>query len=166
MLYRRTGQYTTGCIHSRMKCPFCHHTDSKVMDKRETEAEMATRRRRECLNCEKRYTTYERVEDVSLIILKKDGRKEAYNREKLKKGINRACEKRDVDDAKIKKIVDQIEAKLRDYKDSEVSSIIVGKWIMSKLKQVDQIAYIRFASIYKEFKDIEEMKEEMQKLVK
>ncbi|MAG78383.1 transcriptional regulator NrdR [archaeon] len=149
-----------------MKCPFCHHTDSKVMDKRETELDMATRRRRECLGCEKRYTTYERIEDVSLVIIKKDGRKEAYSREKLKKGINRACEKRDVDDIKIKKIVDHIEAKLRDYKDSEVNSTVVGKWVMSKLKQTDKIAYIRFASIYKEFKDIEEMKEELKKIAK
>jgi len=149
-----------------MKCPFCHQPESKVIDKRETDADMATRRRRECLNCEKRYTTYERIVDVQLMIVKKDGRKESFSREKIKKGIIRACEKRDVNSERIEKVLDQIEAKAREYKDAEVPSAVVGRWVMSKLKGLDKIAYVRFASIYKEFKDIEEMKAEVKKLAK
>ncbi len=149
-----------------MKCPFCHHTESKVMDKRETEADMATRRRRECLNCEKRYTTYERIDDIPLIILKKNGRKESYSREKLKKGMVLACEKREVDCEKIDRAVDQIEARLRDYKTPEIKSVIVGKYVLTKLKGLDKVAYIRFASVHKEFRDIEEMQAEVKKLSK
>ncbi|MFH1972300.1 MAG: transcriptional regulator NrdR [archaeon] len=147
-----------------MKCPFCHQSESKVIDKRETDGEMAFRRRRECLNCQKRFTTYERIEDISLIILKKDGKKESYSREKLKNGMVLACQKRDVTDEKIEQAVDFIEKKLREYKESEIPSSIVGKWVLSKLKTLDKVAYIRFASVHKRFKDIEEMKAEVKKL--
>jgi len=147
-----------------MKCPFCHQSDSKVIDKRETDADMAFRRRRECLNCQKRYTTYERIEDISLVILKKDGKKESYSREKLKKGMILACQKTEISDDKIEQAVDFVEKKLREYKTSEISSSVVGKWVLSKLKTFDKVAYIRFASVHKEYKDIEEMKAEVKKL--
>lgn len=147
-----------------MKCPFCHHEESKVVDKRESEEGMAERRRRECLKCCKRYTTYERIEDLQLFVIKKDGRRECFSREKLKNGIIRACEKRDVSNEKIDEIVEFIEGKLRGYKESEVKTNVIGNLVMGKLKSLDKVAYIRFASVYKEFNDIEELKEEVKKL--
>src|SRR3989344_12685 len=121
-----------------MKCPYCSHSETKVIDSRETED--ITRRRRECLNCTKRFTTYERVESVNLVIIKKDLRRESYDRDKLKRGLIKACEKRPVSHDDVEKIVDKIE---------------------SKLKKLDKVAYIRFASVYKDFKDISDFKEEL-----
>tara|TARA_Y100000310_G_C20659628_1_gene803985 strand:- start:1496 stop:1948 length:453 start_codon:yes stop_codon:yes gene_type:complete len=148
-----------------MKCPFCNLEESKVLDKRETESSLVTRRRRECLGCEKRYTTYERIEVTPVIIVKRDGRRENFNRDKLRKGLLKACEKRDVNCDKIEDVCDELELKLRNYKESEIKSTVLGKWVMSKLKKMDKVAYIRYASIYKDFADIEELSEEVQKLI-
>jgi transcriptional repressor NrdR len=148
-----------------MKCPFCNLEESKVLDKRETESGITVRRRRECLGCEKRYTTYERIEVTPVIILKRDGRRENFNRDKLRKGLLKACEKRNVDCDQIELVCDELELKLRNYKESEIKSTILGKWVMSKLKKMDKVAYIRYASVYKDFADIEELGEEVQKLI-
>ena len=149
-----------------MKCPFCNLEESKVLDKRATENAVAVRRRRECLSCEKRYTTYERVEETQMIIVKKDGKKETFDRNKLLKGINKACEKRGISEDRIEKIVDGLELRLRNYKQREINSKILGDWVMNILKKIDKVAYIRFASVYKEFTDIEELRKEVKKLIK
>lgn len=148
-----------------MKCPYCSETESKVVDKRET-SENTVRRRRECLKCGKRYTTYEKIESADLIVLKKDGRRETFNREKLKAGLLKACEKRPVSIDKINKIVDDIEAKLRGKGNSEVKSAVIGELVMGFLKRLDKIAYIRFASVYKDFTDLASFKKEVEKLIK
>lgn len=137
-----------------MKCPHCL-SNTKVLDKRESKD--ATRRRRECLKCKRRFTTYERVE-TKIIVIKKDGRREPYMREKIKNGILRACEKRPVSQEKIDSIVTEIESELVSYPKSEVPSKVIGELIMKKLKRLDKIAYVRFASVYREFKDISEFK--------
>ena len=149
-----------------MKCPFCNLEESKVLDKRATENAVAVRRRRECSNCDKRFTTYERIEETPVVIIKKDGRKESFDRNKLLKGINIACEKRGFEENKIKSIVDELELKLKNYKDSEIKSTVLGNWAMARLKKLDKVAYIRYASVYKEFADIEELREEVRKLIK
>jgi len=142
-----------------MKCPYCSHSETKVIDSRETED--ITRRRRECLNCTKRFTTYERVESVNLVIIKKDLRREPYDLDKLKRGLIKACEKRPVSHDDIKKIVDKIESKLKSLNTTEIKSTIIGEEVMRSLKKLDKVAYIRFASVYKDFKDISDFKEEL-----
>lgn len=147
-----------------MKCPFCGFNSNKVLDKRETEDLGVTRRRRECEKCNKRFTTYERVENLDLSIIKKDGRKEQFDREKLKKGLLKACEKRNVPDEKIDKIVDMIETRLKLSRKKEVPTSFIGEKVMNALKRVDNVAYIRFASVYREFKDVEDFKKEIKQL--
>ena len=137
-----------------MKCIFCN-SDTKVTDKRESPD--GTRRRRECLRCKKRFTTYEKPENKDVVIVKKDGRREKFSKEKLKNGLMKACEKRSVSIEKIDKIVNEIEEKLRS-KGKEVKSENIGKMVMNKLKRLDKVAYIRFASVYKDFKDIKDFK--------
>jgi len=149
-----------------MKCPFCGNTQNKVIDKRETEDLEATRRRRECLKCRKRFTTYERIETTNFFVVKKDDRRENFSREKLKKGILRACEKRPVSMETIEQVVDSIEAELKSNKDKEVPGKKIGELVMRKLKKLDKVAYIRFASVYREFKDLSSFKEELSKLEK
>ncbi len=138
-----------------MRCIFCG-SDTKVTDKRESGE--GTRRRRECLKCKKRFTTYERAEKKEIIVVKKDGRREAFSREKIKAGIMRACEKRPVSIDKIDKAVDNIEEKLR-IKGKEVKTELIGKMVMNRLKKLDNIAYVRFASVYMNFQDVKEFKE-------
>ena len=138
-----------------MKCPFCQSIDTKVVDKREIEDNVVTRRRRECLNCEKRFTTYERIEMSNILVIKKDGKREQFDREKVKKGIIRACEKRNVSMEEIDKVVQDLEQKLRNMESTEVKSKVIGEFIMKILKKIDKVAYIRFASVYKDFEDIE-----------
>ncbi len=138
-----------------MKCPYCNNLNSKVVDKRNTESEIAIRRRRECLKCNKRFTTYERVE-TDLIVIKKDGRREQYNREKLKNGITKSCEKRPVTQEQIEKIMDDIENTLREQPTAEVKSNFIGQLVMKYLKKIDKVAFIRFASVYKEFNDTDD----------
>jgi transcriptional repressor NrdR len=125
-----------------------------------------TRRRRECLKCEKRFTTYERVEMIDLMIIKKDGKREPYSRDKVKSGLLKACEKRPVSQEKIEQVVDKIEAEIRNQETTEVPSTFIGELVMKKLKTLDKVAYIRFASVYKAFADIDDFKEELNKVLK
>ena len=149
-----------------MKCPYCFHEETKVVDKRETEELDVTRRRRECLKCEKRFTTYERVESLDLVILKKDGRREAFDREKLKRGIIKACEKRPVSYEQIEALIDKLGAELRKLKSKEVPSKLIGEKVMNGLKKLDNIAYIRFASVYRSFADVTDFQKELKDLIK
>jgi transcriptional repressor NrdR len=147
-----------------MKCPFCLHPESKVVDSRETTDFAETRRRRECLDCNKRFTTYERLDSVELAVIKKDGRREAFDRDKLMRGFFKACEKRPVPREKIEGCVAAIEGKLRESSRSEISSRKVGELVMDQLKKLDHIAYVRFASVYRSFRDIAQFEKEIKLL--
>ncbi|MEA4831772.1 MAG: transcriptional regulator NrdR [Oscillospiraceae bacterium] len=148
-----------------MKCPNCGCIESKVLDSRPTEEGGAIRRRRECLDCQKRFTTYERIENIPLIIVKKDKSREVYDRSKLLKGIMRACEKRPVSASDMERIVNEIESTLNNNMQTEVSSSYIGELLMEKLKKVDEVAYIRFASVYRQFKDINTFMDELKILL-
>ena len=145
-----------------MKCPFCGDEETKVTDKRDNEEEGLTRRRRECQKCSRRFTTYERPE-IEIIVIKKDGEKEAYNRDKLKTGMLKACEKRPIGNEVVEKAINEIEGKLM-KKGGEVESKEIGELVMNKLKKLDKIAYIRFASVYKEFQDVDDFKNAMKEV--
>ena len=149
-----------------MKCPYCSNEDTKVKDKRETEDLEATRRRRECLKCNKRFTTYERVEEAAIIVVKKEGKRERFERQKLINGVIKACEKRPISMDKIEKLVDSVESDIRKRDSVEVDSKTIGKIVMRKLKTLDKVAYIRFASVYSEFEDLDRFGEELEKLQK
>lgn len=149
-----------------MKCPYCGNADTKVLDSREAEEDSTTRRRRECLKCEKRFTTYERVEMTDLVVLKKDGRREKFSRDKVLAGLVKACEKRPVPKEKIESAVSDIERELKNLDSTEIDSTKIGEMVMRKLKSLDKVAYIRFASVYKEFADIETFEQELKKLLK
>ena len=144
-----------------MECLFCSSTRSRVTDKRKSPN--GIRRRRECLKCKRRFTTYETISDNSLYILKKDGRKEKFDKEKLKQGINRAFEKRPVKQERIDKMVDEIEEQIR-RKGKEVKSSIIGELVIKKIKKLDNVAYIRFASVYRDFQNIKDFKKELQEI--
>ncbi|MBU1199413.1 MAG: transcriptional regulator NrdR [Nanoarchaeota archaeon] len=146
-----------------MKCPFCSSKDTRVVETRETEEE-ATRRRRECLSCKKRFTTYEKIENFSLRVIKKDGNREFFDKEKLRKGLLKACEKRPVSNEQVDKIVDDIEKTLRNMQTMEVKSSFIGDLVIKHLKKLDSVAYIRFASVYRDFKDIGEFEKELKLL--
>jgi transcriptional repressor NrdR len=146
-----------------MNCPFCGFNDSKVIDSREVNE--GIRRRRQCLSCAARFTTYERLQPASLFIIKKDQRREEFNREKLLSGIRKACEKRPLAAGSVEKVVDEIEADLYGQGKTEVPSTLIGDIVMNKLKELDYIAYIRFASVYREFADIRALKEAVDNLV-
>lgn len=148
-----------------MKCPFCEFADTRVVETRET-TEDVTRRRRECMNCKKRFTTYERVELHPLIIIKKTGVRETFDRQKVKSGVLKSCEKRPVSIDEIEKLIDKIESELRKADKAEVSSKVVGDLVMKHLKKLDKVAYIRFASVYLEFEDVELFQKEAKKLMK
>jgi transcriptional repressor NrdR len=147
-----------------MKCPYCGSNDTKVLDKRETEEDLVTRRRRECLKCQKRFTTYERVELADIMVIKKDGKRETFNRDKLKNGIVKACEKRPVNQEQIDSVVDRIGIKVRNMDSNEIESTVIGDLVMKELKKLDKVAYIRFASVYREFEDIGEFAKEVKSL--
>ena len=147
-----------------MECPYCNNAETKVIDSRESEA--SVRRRRECLKCQKRFTTYERAEITDLIVVKKDGRREAFSRQKLLRGIIRSCEKTSVKINQIERVVDEIELELRRNDNIEIPSHEIGELVMSKLKQLSKIAYIRFASVYREFTDVDHFKKELRTLLK
>ncbi|MCX6777817.1 MAG: transcriptional regulator NrdR [Candidatus Micrarchaeota archaeon] len=149
-----------------MRCPYCSHMETKVLDSRDVEDSGITRRRRECLKCEKRFTTYERPEIAEVVVKKKDGRREKFDRAKLRNGVMKACEKRPISTEQIEKIVDEIEMELRRREDIEVPSTQIGELVMRHLKKVDKVAYIRFASVYREFEDIETFEEELHRLLK
>jgi transcriptional repressor NrdR len=137
-----------------MKCPHCGYKEDKVVDSRATAEESSVRRRRECLKCGKRFTTYEYVEEVSLMVIKKDGRREPFDRKKMLAGVIRACEKRPVSMEKMEEIVTQTERSIQKKSDREVSSSRIGELVMEKLKGLDDVAYVRFASVYRQFKDV------------
>ena len=147
-----------------MKCPYCLHPETKVVDSRETSELDATRRRRECLDCEKRFTTYERLDSVELVVVKKDGRREAFSRDKLLRGLLKACEKRPIAREKVDASVAAIEADLRKSDKAEVSSRKVGEMVMNQLKILDRVAYVRFASVYRSFRDLSQFEKEIKLL--
>lgn len=147
-----------------MKCPYCGYSESKVIDSRPTDEGERIRRRRECLNCAKRFTTYEVIETVPVVVVKKDKSREAFDRNKLLNGLLRACEKRPVPLETLERIVDEIETLLQNSLDREVPSTLIGTYAMDKLKKVDEVAYVRFASVYREFKDINTLMDELNKI--
>jgi len=148
-----------------MKCPFCGSEESKVIDSRPTDEGEKIRRRRECISCAKRFTTYEIIESVPIIVVKKDKSRQAFDRVKLFNGMLRACEKRPVSIEQIDKIVSEIEAELQNSLDREITSIHIGELAMDKLKALDEVAYVRFASVYRQFKDINTFMDELAKLL-
>ncbi len=148
-----------------MKCPYCSYEESKVIDSRPTDEGERIRRRRECLKCQKRFTTYEIIESLPIIVIKKDKSRESFNRDKLINGMLKACEKRPVSTNDIIQSVDDIEAMLQNSLDREVTSEHVGELVMDKLKALDEVAYVRFASVYRQFKDLSTFMEELNKLL-
>lgn len=148
-----------------MKCPFCGYEESKVIDSRPTDEGERIRRRRECINCEKRFTTYEIIETVPIVVVKKDGSRQVFDREKLFRGMMVACEKRPVPVEVVKNAIDEIEVELQNGSDREVTSVKIGELVMDKLKDIDEVAYVRFASVYRQFKDINTFMSELKKLL-
>ena len=148
-----------------MKCPFCGFEESKVIDSRPTDEGQRIRRRRECLDCGKRFTTYEIIESLPIIVIKKDKSRETFNRDKLMTGLLRACEKRPVSIDTLDNMIDEIETVLQNSLDREVSSEKIGELVMEKLKAIDEVAYVRFASVYRQFKDINTFMSELNKLL-
>ena len=147
-----------------MKCPFCHHFEDRVVDSRLAKEGEVIRRRRECLNCKRRVTTYERFDDVLPMVIKKDGRRETYDRRKVLSGLRKACEKRPISHATIEGVADLIEKKLQEQGESEIPSHPIGELVMVELHDLDPVAYVRFASVYREFKDIKEFSETVKTL--
>ena len=149
-----------------MKCPYCNQLDTRVIDSRPAEDGNSIRRRRSCDSCGKRFTTYEKVETIPLIIIKKDNNREQYNRGKIENGILRACYKRPVSAADIQKAIERIETKIFSMEVKEVSSSSIGEIVMEELKDLDEVAYVRFASVYREFKDVNTCMDELKKILK
>lgn len=148
-----------------MKCPYCSYQEDKVIDSRPTDEGATIRRRRECLSCHKRYTTYEKVESLPVMVVKKDGSRQPYEREKVRKGILRACEKRSVSVDQIESIVDDIESHISNSLEREVTTEFIGELVMERLRGLDEVAYVRFASVYRQFKDINTFMAELNKLL-
>ena len=148
-----------------MKCPFCSHDDTRVVDSRLGKEGNNIRRRRECIDCERRFTTYERVEETLPLVIKKDGRRETFDRQKIISGIQRACEKRPVSIATIEKVVDQMEHSLQESGEKEVYASRIGEAVMSALQSIDEVAYVRFASVYRQFRDINEFMSELKDIL-
>lgn len=149
-----------------MKCPFCAHVESKVTDSRLSASGDATRRRRECEGCARRFTTYERVEEIAPFVVKKDGRRESFDRQKLLNGVRRACEKRNIALERLEALVSQVERELIDTAEKEVSAQRIGERVIAHLRAIDDIAYVRFASVYRSFRDIGEFKAELEKIAR
>ncbi len=148
-----------------MKCPFCGYTESKVIDSRPAEEGSTIRRRRECLECRKRFTTYEIIERMPLVVIKRDGSRQGFDKVKLINGMVRACEKRPVPLKKLEQIADEIELELQGNLDREINTVEIGEMVMDRLKNVDEVAYVRFASVYRSFKDVNTFMEELRKLI-
>ena len=148
-----------------MRCPFCSYSESKVIDSRPAEEGSTIRRRRECLSCGKRFTTYEIMERLPLLVVKKDGRRQSFDRVKLLNGMVRACEKRPVPMAELEAIVDDIEQELQNSLEREVSSVKIGEMVMDRLKNLDEVAYVRFASVYRQFADVQNFMQELQRIM-
>jgi len=147
-----------------VKCPFCDELEDKVVDSRMAKEGEVIRRRRECIGCRRRYTTYERVEEVLPVVVKKDGRRESFDRAKILSGVKKACEKRPISTATIEDAADRIEKRIQEMGESEIKSRVVGEEVMKELHQLDQVAYVRFASVYREFKDIDQFMDELKVL--
>ena len=147
-----------------MKCPFCDELEDKVVDSRMAKEGEVIRRRRECLGCKSRYTTYERVDEILPVVVKKDGRRESFDRTKILAGLKKACEKRAISTATIEAVTDRIEKRIQEMGETEIESRIVGEELMKELHQLDQVAYVRFASVYREFKDIDQFMDEVKTL--
>jgi len=149
-----------------MKCPFCNHIEDKVVDSRESREGDAIRRRRQCLGCDRRFTTYERIDEVPYMVIKKDGRREKFDRQKVLSGLLKACEKRPVSMGRQAELVDQVEAKVTDSADREISTIEIGEMLMDTLRDLDKIAYVRFASVYRDFQDEQAFFNELKNLMR
>lgn len=149
-----------------MRCPFCGHKEDKVVDSRESREGDSIRRRRECLVCERRFTSYERIDEIPYMVVKKDGRRESFERNKILAGLLRACEKRPISSAQLEAIVDEVEKNVQDAPERELSTNDIGKIIMQRLKTLDKVAYVRFASVYLEFEDVSEFMSELKVLVR
>lgn len=147
-----------------MKCPFCDELEDKVVDSRMAKEGEVIRRRRECLGCKRRYTTYERVEEILPVVVKKDGRRESFDRNKILVGLKKACEKRPISIGTIEAVTDRIEKRVQEMGETEIASRVVGEEVMKELHQLDQVAYVRFASVYREFKDIDQFMDELKTL--
>ena len=148
-----------------MKCPYCGHPESKVIDSRPADENASIRRRRECLSCARRFTTYETVESLPMVVIKKDGSRQSFDRQKMLRGMIRACEKRPVTLAELERIADEIEQELQNSMEREIRTEIIGEKVMERLRKVDQVAYVRFASVYRQFKDIDTFMTELNKLL-
>ena len=148
-----------------MKCPFCEHPEDKVVDSREGKEGRVVRRRRECLSCSRRFTTYERVDEIPFMVVKKDGRREPFDRNKLLTGLVKACEKRPVPMSSLEKVVDEIENLMQESPEKELPATVIGERLMERLKEMDQVAYVRFASVYRQFGDLNEFMEELKALL-
>ena len=148
-----------------MKCPFCGYTESKVIDSRPAEGYTMIRRRRECLSCQKRFTTYESIERMPLVVVKRDGLRQSFDRVKLINGMVRACEKRPVPLEKLEAIADEIEQELQGKLDREISTVEIGEMVMKRLKTLDEVAYVRFASVYRQFADVQNFMQELQRIM-
>ncbi len=149
-----------------MRCPYCGHLEDRVVDSREAQEGQATRRRRVCLGCERRFTTYERVEEVLPLVVKKDGRREAFDRRKIEEGLQRACQKRPVSREQIDELVSSVERRVQELGEREVQSHVLGEAVMERLRDLDQVAYVRFASVYRAFADVGEFMSELEGLAR
>ncbi len=149
-----------------MKCPFCNHLEDKVVDSRETKEGDTIRRRRECLACERRFTTYERIDEVPYMVIKKDGRREKFERQKVLGGLLKACEKRPISMAKLSELVNRVESKVSDSPDREIPTTEIGEFLMESLREMDKIAYVRFASVYRDFQDEQAFFNELKNLMR
>ena len=155
-----------------MKCPFCGHEESKVIDSRESKKGISIRRRRECIACGRRFTTYEKIEEIPYMIVKKDGSRQLFDRQKLLRGLLKACEKRPIPVSKFEEIVEEVESKLQERPEKEMKASEIGEMVMArlgameKLKALDEVAYVRFASVYREFRDVLEFKQELESLLR
>jgi transcriptional repressor NrdR len=148
-----------------VRCPFCGHSKDRVVDSRESGSGDAIRRRRECQDCGRRFTSYERIEEIPYLVIKKDGRREAFDRSKLTAGLHRACEKRPVPAKALTRLVDEIEQMVQDSADREVAASVIGERVMERLKELDKVAYVRFASVYRQFEDAQEFMAELRDLL-
>jgi len=148
-----------------MMCPYCHHDETKVIDSRAS-SEFSIRRRRECLECNRRFTTYEKIEDLPIKVIKKDGSRVPFNRDKIREGLEKACYKRPVSEAEIDKVISQVEAKVYEKFEREVPSQLIGSQVIEGLRKLDQVAFVRFASVYREFKDVNDFIDELGSMLK
>lgn len=149
-----------------MRCPFCGFLESKVIDSREGKKGISIRRRRECLSCKRRFTTYEKIEEIPYMVVKKDGTRQPFDSQKLLRGMMKACEKRPIQINQLEEIVEEVESLLQERPDKEIAVAEIGQLVMDRLRDLDKVAYVRFASVYREFKDVDEFRQELENLVK